>query len=423
MNRLAETLRAEYHVFPTKFRWDLAIGASPLQQHLTGQLRPALLVLSGAAGLVLLIACVNLANLLLARATGRQRELAVRLALGATRGRIFGQVLMESLLLALPGGLRRIGLSWVAVRLLNTARPAMLLRYPPVSMDLRVLGFTFSPDAAPRPCYSASRRLCPPRQSRIHESLKSGHMTHSGGPGGSRLRKTTAGGGTRGIDGPSDRSRSADPHLPQPRAYRFGFSDRPSAHLSSEPDRSARSGLLHLLQFRARPHAATARGAVRGVAYRYPAQWRRFLHQRANSRGGSNPGAVQRTAHHQQHGSQPRLLSHHGNSAAKRTYFRCARYIAPRAFIELWGSHRGARRGQPGICPKTVSRRGSARPADRLRSRPQLRYLDDPGRSGRHPGRCSRCGAAADDLPVQLRGQSRVSRRFRHPDRRRSQNR
>jgi putative ABC transport system permease protein len=188
MNRLAEMLRAEYHVFPTKFRWDLTIGASPLQEHLTGQLRPALLVLSGAAGLVLLIACVNLANLLLARATGRRRELAVRLALGASPSRIFGQVLMESLLLALPGAFAGVGISWLAVRLLNTARPAVLLRYPPVSMDLRVLGFTFSLTLAAALLFGLAPALSA-AATRIYESLKSGHMTHSGGPGASRLRK------------------------------------------------------------------------------------------------------------------------------------------------------------------------------------------------------------------------------------------
>ncbi len=188
LNRMAAMLRREYHVFPTKFRWDLAVSATPLQQHLTGQLRPALLVLSGAAGLVLLIACVNLANLLLARAGNRQRELAVRLALGATRGRIFSQVLMESLLLALPGGVAGIGLSWLAVRLLNTARPAMLLRYPPVSMDLPVLAFTSGLIFTAALLFGLAPALSA-AGIRIHESLKSGGMTHSGGPGGSRLRK------------------------------------------------------------------------------------------------------------------------------------------------------------------------------------------------------------------------------------------
>ena len=95
---------------------------------------------------------------------------------------------MESLLLALPGGVAGIGLSWLAVRLLNTARPAMLLRYPPVSLDFPVLAFTLGLTLAaallfwPHTAWSAAGI-------RIQESLKSGGMTHSGGPGASRLRK------------------------------------------------------------------------------------------------------------------------------------------------------------------------------------------------------------------------------------------
>jgi putative ABC transport system permease protein len=95
---------------------------------------------------------------------------------------------MESLLLALPGGMAGIGLSWLAVRLLNTSRPAMLLRYPPISMDLRVLAFTSGLTLAAAVLFGLAPALSA-AGIRIHESLKSGSLTHSGGPGASRLRK------------------------------------------------------------------------------------------------------------------------------------------------------------------------------------------------------------------------------------------
>jgi putative ABC transport system permease protein len=122
----------------------MRILATPLQRRITGDLRPALLVLSGAVLLVLLIACANLANLLLARAAAREREMAVRMALGSGKARVLRQMLQECLLLAVPGGLAGIVLACFAVALLNAWKPFVLVRYPPIVMDLRTLAFTLA---------------------------------------------------------------------------------------------------------------------------------------------------------------------------------------------------------------------------------------------------------------------------------------
>jgi putative ABC transport system permease protein len=139
-------IRAEYPKdFETAgFLDGMRILATPLQRRITGDLRPALLVLSGAVLLVLLIGCANLANLLLARAAAREREMAVRMALGSGKARVLRQMFQECLLLAVPGGLAGIALAWFAVALLNAWKPFVLVRYPPVAMDLRTLAFTLA---------------------------------------------------------------------------------------------------------------------------------------------------------------------------------------------------------------------------------------------------------------------------------------
>jgi predicted permease len=114
----------------------------PLMEDVTGNVGRFLWILMGAAGMVLLIACANVANLFLVRAEGRQRELAVRAALGANHGRIIRELLAESLMLGLAGGAAGLLLARAAIELLRTLAPATLPRVDEISIDPVVLLFT-----------------------------------------------------------------------------------------------------------------------------------------------------------------------------------------------------------------------------------------------------------------------------------------
>ena len=126
------------------FNKDAGIAVNLLLEDLVGKLRPTLLILVGAVAFVLLIACANVANLLLAKASGRQREIAIRSSLGAARDRIFRQMLTESVVLAAVGGAAGIIFAYGMLRGLLALAPANLPRMQQVSLDWRAVVFTLA---------------------------------------------------------------------------------------------------------------------------------------------------------------------------------------------------------------------------------------------------------------------------------------
>jgi predicted permease len=141
MDTITARLRRDFpDVYPPN--GGLTFGVVPLLDQVVGGVRRTLLVLVGAVGFVLLIACANVANLLLSRALTREKEMAVRAALGAGRARLVRQLLTESLLLAAFGGLFGLGFSFGALRWIHLLQPASIPRLRDIAINLEVLLFT-----------------------------------------------------------------------------------------------------------------------------------------------------------------------------------------------------------------------------------------------------------------------------------------
>ena len=183
MSVVARRLASEY----PRSNTDVGVTVSELHEHLTRTARPTMSILLGAVGLVLLIACANLANLLLARGASRQKELAVRQALGASRGTLTRQLLIESALLAAAGATLGVLLATSAFTYLTRLVPNALPHSSMPSLDVRVLAFTVAVSAVMVLLFGAGPASVAARIG-LDAALKAGASRGTTASGGRRLR-------------------------------------------------------------------------------------------------------------------------------------------------------------------------------------------------------------------------------------------
>ena len=185
MNIVTQDFRRE---FPGVVGKELKISFLPYQRMIGAEVRPYLLVLLGAIGFVLLIACANVANLFLARGGLRGREIAVRIAMGASRWRLFQQLLTESMLVALAGGALGLLVAYLGLSSLLALAPIDLPRASDVHLDIWVFGFTFFVSLLTGILFGLAPALEASRTG-INEALKEGAGRSSAAPGRARLRQ------------------------------------------------------------------------------------------------------------------------------------------------------------------------------------------------------------------------------------------